>query len=128
MEVKTVSMRFAIVNSHHPNTFHHLSECPQQVGHATTIASGYTYKCSHGIPSNHSSAQTNLASSLIMEHLCQSSQRSTIRNAPENPWFLQSTKRLCTSYTCFKNRLPCSMYCKCRGQCENGGSIPEGCH
>ena len=88
MKVKTVSMRFAIVNSHHPNTFH-LSECPQLVGHATTIASGYTYKCSHGVPSNHSSAQTNLASSLIMEHLCQSSQRSTIRNAPKNPLFLQ---------------------------------------
>ena len=73
VEVKTVSMRFAIVNSHHPNTFH-LSEYAQQVGHATTIASGYTYELSHGVPFNHSSAQTNLASSLRMEHLCQSSQ------------------------------------------------------
>ena len=39
-----------------------------------TIASGYTYKWSHGVPFNHSSAQTNLASSLRMEHVCQSSQ------------------------------------------------------
>ena len=68
VEVKTVSMRFVP-----------LERMPQQVGHATTIASGYTYKWSHGVPLNHSSlnhssAQTNLASSLRMEHLCQSSQ------------------------------------------------------
>ena len=114
-------------HSHHPNTFH-LSECPQRVWHATTIASGYTSKWSHGVPFNHSSAQTNFASSLRMEHLCQSSQTSTIRNAPENPLFLQVNQRPLHIMSCFKNRLPCSMYCKCGGQCENGGSVPDGCH
>ena len=40
----------------------------------------------------------------------------------------KSTNRICTSCTCFKNRLPCSMYCKCGGQCENGGSFTtDGC-
>ena len=39
----------------------------------------------------------------------------------------KSTNRLCTSCTCFNNRLPCSMYCKCGGQCENGGSVTDGC-
>ena len=71
--VNAVSMRSVVVNSYHRNMFH-LSGCLQRVGHATTIASGYTYKSSHGVPFNHSSAQTNLASSLRMEHLCQSSQ------------------------------------------------------
>ena len=51
-----------------------LERMPPTSRHATTIASGYTYKWSHGVPFNHSSAQTNLASSLRMEHLCQSSQ------------------------------------------------------
>ena len=75
VEVKTVSIRSVIVNSHHPNTFH-LRACLQQVGHAcTTIASGYTYKWPHGAPFHQSSAQQmNLASSLRMEHLCQSVQ------------------------------------------------------
>ena len=40
----------------------------------------------------------------------------------------KSTNRLCTSCTCFNNRLPCSMYCKCGGQSENGGSVTtDGC-
>ena len=73
MEVKAVLMRYVIVNSHHPKTFH-LSECLQQVGRATTIASRCTYKWTHGVPFNHTSALTNLASSLRMEHVCQSSQ------------------------------------------------------
>ena len=75
MEVKAVSMRSVIVNnSSHPNAFH-LSTCLQQVGHArTTIASGNTYKWSYGVPVDHSSAQTNVDSSLRLEHLCQSLQ------------------------------------------------------
>ena len=48
----------------------------QSLLHATTIASGYSCKWPHGVPFNHSSAQqTNLASSLRMEHLCQSLQK-----------------------------------------------------
>ena len=39
----------------------------------------------------------------------------------------KSTNRLCTSCTCFKNRLPCSMFCKCGVQCENGDAVPDGC-
>ena len=67
-------MRAVIINSQQSNTFH-LSACLQQVGHATTIASGYPYKWSHGVPFNHCSAQTNLASRLIMEHLYQHHQK-----------------------------------------------------
>ena len=57
-----------------------------------------------------------------------------VRKAPASSEMLRkircsckSTNRLCTSCTCFKIRLPCSMFCKCRGQCENGGSVPDGC-
>ena len=62
VEMKAVSMRSVIVNSHHPNTSH-LSACLQQVGHATAIASGHTYKWSHdhGVPFDHSGHPKNLA-------------------------------------------------------------------
>ena len=85
VEVKTVSMRSVIVNSHHPNTFL-LSECPQQVGHATnTIASGYTYKWSHDVAFNHSSARRIWLQAwewgTCANHNRQGS--STIRNAPK---------------------------------------------
>ena len=131
-EVKAISMRSVIVNnSSHPNAFH-LSTCLQQVGHAcTTIASGYINKWAYGVPFDHSSVQTNVDSSLRMEHLCQSLQtrlqqhqkcsEKSVVLASQPSFFAQQTPKW------FKTWLPCSIYGKCGGQCQNDGSVTDEC-
>ena len=123
VEVKAVAIRSVIVNSHHPNAFH-LSECIQQVGHVTTSASGYTYTCAHGVPCNHSSAQTNLAS---IEHLGQSSQTWLQQHQKcSEKSVVPASKPTAFAHHVPASRIGCRAACTaiCGGQCENGSSIP----
>ena len=34
-------------------------------------------------------------------------------------------EKRCINCNCFKKRLPCTLHCKCKGNCSNGTSVDE---